>query len=445
MEEREKPNILFVLADDLGWGDVGYHGSEIRTPNIDRLADSGVELDQHYVCPVCTPTRASLLTGRYPSRFGRHATVPSNVPVLPDGYETLATSLRNCGYDTGLFGKWHLGSEPAYAPNHYGFDYSYGSLAGGVDPYNHRYKYQQERYTYTWHRNGQLMDEPGHVTDLIGQEAINWIQGRKNPWFCYVAFTAVHVPVKAPQAWLDRYSNEVYDSDPDRDRSFKAYAAYASHMDHTVGNLIETLKELCVSDKTIVVFGSDNGSIPGDPRSDGPNYEASRYPGFQEKRPRLGSNLPLRGYKGQLYEGGVRTPAFISWPGTLTSHKMEAPIQIADWMPTFTKLAGYVSEADPQWDGVDIWPLLTGEAEQITRPPLFWNLKGSNFAVRDNEWKLIAQESEKQRHTELYNIGADPYETKDLASGNPDMVEDLLEMITHERKLDDSSKRDDAP
>ena len=140
MPSKDKPNILFILADDLGWGDVSYHGSPIRTPAIDRLAKSGIQLNGHYVCPMCTPTRVSFLTGRHPGRFGRHATVPSNLPVLPDGYETLATSLRNCGYDTGLFGKWHLGSEKQFGPNHYGFNASYGSLAGGVDPYNHHYK-----------------------------------------------------------------------------------------------------------------------------------------------------------------------------------------------------------------------------------------------------------------------------------------------------------------
>lgn len=133
MPRTERPNILFILADDLGWGDVSYHGAAIRTPNIDRLVQSGVELDQHYVCPMCTPTRACLMTGRHPGRFGRHATTPSNPPVLPDGYETLAVSLRNREYDTGLFGKWHLGSDPKFGPNHFGFNTAYGSLAGGVD------------------------------------------------------------------------------------------------------------------------------------------------------------------------------------------------------------------------------------------------------------------------------------------------------------------------
>ena len=147
------PNILFILADDLGWGDVSCHGSPIRTPNIDRLMAQGIELGQHYVQPMCTPTRASLLTGRYPSRFGPHATVPSNPPVLPEGYQTLASVIRDVGYDKGLFGKWHLGSWPQFGPNQFGFNTSYGSLAGGVDPYNHRYV--NGEYSFTWHKNGK--------------------------------------------------------------------------------------------------------------------------------------------------------------------------------------------------------------------------------------------------------------------------------------------------
>ena len=197
------PNVLFILADDLGWGDLSCHGSEIRTPNIDRLMAQGIELGQHYVQPMCTPTRASFLTGRYPSRFGPHATVPSNRPVLPEGYQTLASVLRDGGYDTGLFGKWHLGSKPEFGPKQFGFNASYGSLAGGVDPYNHRYRYGE--YSFTWHRNGERVDENGHVTDLLANEAIDWMESRTTPWFCYVPFTAVHVPVKAPQQWLDRY------------------------------------------------------------------------------------------------------------------------------------------------------------------------------------------------------------------------------------------------
>ena len=184
MARTDRPNILYILADDMGWGDVSYHGSDIRTPALDRMAATGVEVDHHYVCPVCTPTRTCLLTGRHPGRFGRHATVPTIQPVLPDGYETLASHLRDAGYDTGLFGKWHLGSSLEYAANNWGFNTSYGCQAGCMDPYTHRY--HLAGYEHTWHRDGTPLDEPGHATDLILREARRWIESRTAPWFCYV-------------------------------------------------------------------------------------------------------------------------------------------------------------------------------------------------------------------------------------------------------------------
>ena len=437
MEHPERPNILFVLADDMGWGDVSYHGSDIRTPSIDRLVASGVELDQHYVCPMCTPTRVSLLTGRHPGRFGRHATVPSNAPVLPDGYETLATSLRNCGYDTALFGKWHLGSDPEYSPNQFGFNTAYGSLAGGVDPYSHRYK--SGPHSVTWHRNGELVEERGHVTDLIAREAVAWIESRKNPWFCYVPFTAVHTPVKAPQAWIDTYCDRPYDSDPNRDRSFKIYAAYASQMDAAIGQFVEALARTGQRENTLIVFTSDNGSIPNDPL-----HDTDKYPGRHEEMPRLGSNLPLRGQKAQMYEGGIRTPSLINWPGVLTPRKLTHPLHMVDWMPTLTGRLGYTPETDPQWDGVDIWPLLAEEAYRIERKPIFWNFRGNVFGLREGDWKLITDAEMRPEGSELFHIGADPYETRDVAADNPERVHRLLETIAQERKLDDSSKRSDV-
>ncbi len=277
----------------------------IRTPNIDRLAHHGIELDHHYVCPVCTPTRAAVVTGRHPGRFGRHATVPSNEPVLPDGYCTIGGMLREAGYATGLFGKWHLGSSPEFYPGQYGFDYSFGSLAGGIDPYTHRYK--RGPHTYTWHRNVDLIEQQEHATDLIADEAIAWIQEQDGPWFCYVPWTAVHTPIRAPEAWIDRYSSRTYDVDPERDRSFKVYAGYASHKDHAVGRLVEALKCLDQVESTIVIFASDNGAVTTYPSQDTP-----KYPGRYDDMPRTGSNYPLRGHKAQLYEGGIRTPAAIS-------------------------------------------------------------------------------------------------------------------------------------
>lgn len=436
--QARRPNILYLLADDLGWADVGYHGSEIRTPNLDRLAQDGVELDQHYVCPMCTPTRASLLTGRHPGRFGRHATEPSNAPVLPDGYRTLAAALRNAGYATGLFGKWHLGSHPRFGPNRYGFDYAYGSLAGGVDPYSHRYK--EGEYSHTWHRNGALIEERGHVTDLIVEEALRWLEAQAQPWFCYVPFTAVHLPIKAPEEWIDAYCDRTFDPDPARDRSFKMYAAYASHMDHAVGRLIESLHRTLQVDDTIVVFASDNGAIP-----DGSTDTIHRYPGRQEELPRLGSNLPLRGQKAQLYEGGIRTPAVVSWPGALQPAVVRQPIQVVDWMPTFARLTGAATDADPRWDGSDVWPMIAGTAGAEPDRTLFWNFRGSEFGARIGDLKLRTDGALRPERTEMFDLAADPGEQHDLFEESPARAADLIDLIRQEREQDDSSKRPDAP
>ena len=434
----KRPNILYILADDLGWGDLGLHGSPICTPNIDRLAHDGVELTQHYVCPMCTPTRASLLTGRHPSRFGAHATVPSNAPVLPDGYRTLATVLRDAGYDTGLFGKWHLGSAPRFGPNQFGFNTAYGSLAGGIDPYNHCYK--RGEFSATWHRNGDLVDERGHVTDLIVHEAREWIENRDRPWFCYVPFTAVHTPIKPTQEWLSRYCPGHFDDDPSRDMSFKKYAAYTSHMDHGVGQLLESLERICQRENTIVVFSSDNGAI-----NDAPLDDTDRYPGWQEACPRLGSNAPFRGVKAQLYEGGIRTPAIVNWRGELCSRKVDHPVQVTDWMPTFTALTASEARQDPRYDGRDVWPLITGAENSPAPRRLFWNFKGdTHLGMRHGDWKLISLDVDGVRRNELFDIGNDPYEERDLAGENPGKVKELAAMIDEERQQDGSSARKDV-
>ena len=435
MPKVDKPNILFILADDLGWGDVSYHGSDIRTPAIDRLAESGIQLEQHYVCPMCTPTRVSFLTGRYPGRFGRRATTPSNPPVLPDNYETLATSLRNNGYDTGLFGKWHLGSSPQFGPNHFGFNTSYGSLAGGVDPYNHHYK--RGEFSQTWHRNCQLIKQSGHVTDLITDEAIKWVVGREKPWFCYVPFTAVHVPIKAPQKWLDQYQFSTYDDDPLKDQSFKRYAAYTSQMDSAVGRLIEVLECLNQRDNTIIIFSSDNGAI-----SSARLHSSDQYPGWQEEQPKLGSNKPFRGQKAQLYEGGIRTPTIINWKGKLSPSVCHQPLHIADWMPTLTNLADCKLNHDPKWDGVDIWPVIA-EGEKVDNRVLFWNFKGTQFCLRQGNWKLITTDDMSASDSQLYHIESDPYETTDLSLGRPEIVKQLLDQVTQQRKLDGISQRNE--
>ena len=181
----ERPNVLFVVSDDQGWNDIGYHNPKLRTPHLDRLAATGVELDCHYVQPQCTPTRVALMTGRYPSRFGHQATHANNEPAFPMGTPTLARMFKAAGYATGMSGKWHLGSLPKWGPNHHGFDYSHGSLAGAVGMYDHRYRFSTPEYSITWHRNHQMIEEPGHVTDLTAAEVVKWIKEHQDagPWF----------------------------------------------------------------------------------------------------------------------------------------------------------------------------------------------------------------------------------------------------------------------
>jgi len=245
-----RPNIVFIMADDLGWADVAFHRGNVPTPNLDRLAADGVELTQHYVYPVCSPTRAALLSGRYATRFG--VTTPQNERAYRWDTVTLAGALKSVGYATALMGKWHLGSLPEQGPNHFGFDYSYGSLAGGVSPWNHRYK--QGEFSRTWHRNETFVEETGHVTDLIAAEAIRWIEARgAAPFFLYLPFTAVHLPLKEPVEWVARVPAAVQGD------VARHYGAAVMHLDDAVGRIFTALEKKGRRGDTIVVFTSDNG------------------------------------------------------------------------------------------------------------------------------------------------------------------------------------------
>ncbi len=424
-----RPNILIVVADDLGWGDVGYHGSNIRTPNIDSLVAGGVELDQHYVCPMCTPTRASLMSGRFCSRWGNRALKPSNERVFPFGTETLASALRSTGYDTGISGKWHLGSLPEWGPNHFGFNRSYGSLAGGVGCYDHRYK--KGPYTFTWHRNCELIEEDGHASDLIGAEAVGWIRERREPWFYYVPFTAVHIPVEAPESYIADYAGNTYDDDPEKDEAYKRYAAYATQMDDWIGRMVSALDETDQRQNTLILFLSDNGSA----RSW--RYQGL-YPGTYPESPVLGSNLPLRGWKSQTYEGGIRTPAFIHCPSLLSPGKVTAPLHAIDWMPTLCSLAGYEPQRDLAWDGEDVWPLLTGDSPEPRT--LYWPFAGDKWAIRHGDWKLLQM---GDHNPELYNLADDPCEKSDLADQSPDRVAELQDRLAQMRAQDSAERPPD--
>ena len=288
-----RPNIVFIMADDLGWADVAFHGGNAPTPHLDRLARDGLELAQHYVAPVCSPTRTGLLTGRCWSRFG--VTTPTNSRALPWDTITLPRMLKSVGYDTCLTGKWHLGSLPEEKPNLFGFDSSYGSLAGGVAPYNHHYK--KGRFSETWHRDGKLIEENGHVTDLITAEAVRWIESRgAAPFFLYVPFTAVHLPIREPEEWLARVPATV------KGEVARHYAACVMHLDDSVGRILAALEKTGRRKNTLVVFTSDNGGSTAE------NNDTS-YPDDQCPNGKLpGNNAPWRGEKGSLYEGGTRVP-----------------------------------------------------------------------------------------------------------------------------------------
>lgn len=407
------PNVVFIIADDLGWGDVAFHGGNAPTPNLDQLARQSLELAQHYVAPVCSPTRTGLLTGRCWSRF--NVTTPTNNRALDWGTVTLPRALKSVGYATCLTGKWHLGSLPEQGPNHFGFDHSYGSLAGGVSPWNHRYK--QGRFVNTWHRNERLIEEQGHVTDLIAQEAITWLDGRGSaPFFLYVPFTAVHLPIKEPQVWVDRVPPSIAGEVP------RHYAACAMHLDDAVGRILTALEKRGLENKTLVVFTSDNGGSTAE------NNDLS-YPDDNCPNGKLvGNNRPWRGQKGELYEGGTRVPTLVRWPGVIQPGRVETPVQITDWMPTLCSLAGFRAQQDLKWDGRDLSSLLR-ERQAVPERPLYavgpnWNAR----SLRLGDWKLIIREGkDKSKVTrELYNLSNDPGESHNLAQQEPERLERML-------------------
>lgn len=406
-----RPDIVFIMADDLGWADVAFHGGNAPTPHLDRLAGEAIELTQHYVAPVCSPTRTGLMTGRCWSRFG--VTSPQNQRALPWDTVTLPRALKSVGYQTCLTGKWHLGSRPEEGPNHFGFDHSYGSLAGGVSPWNHRYK--KGPFTQTWHRNQTLIEEEGHVTDLIAAEAVRWIESRReDPFFLYVPFTAVHLPIKEPAEWVARVPESIVGDVP------RHYAACVMHLDDAVGRIVTALEKKGRRENTILVFTSDNG---------GSNVENNdlKYPDDNCPNGKLtGNNAPWRGRKGDLYEGGTRVPTIVCWPRGVKPARAACPAQIIDWMPTFCALAGYRPERDLKWDGVDLSPVLTGRRQLAQRPLYAVAPGGRARSLRLGDWKLIVHTEQTGRRIELFDLATDPSESKNLAEEQAERASQLI-------------------
>jgi len=430
VRSADRPNILFLVADDLGWKDVGWHGAAIRTPNMDRLVSEGVELDQQYVQPVCTPTRTALMTGRYPSRFGPHALRPTNLRALPPGTETIASALRSLGYSTYQCGKWHLGSRMEWGPNHYGFEHSYGSLTGAVDPWTHEYR--PGEYVRTWHRDCVPLDEygKGNVTELVTAQAERWIREKREPWFLYMAFNAVHIPVDAPAEYKELYASQHFYDDPAKNESRRRFAAFVTQLDAKIGQLVAAVDESGQRRRTLIVFTSDNGGLW---KGDNP-YTSKVAP-----TPALSDNQPLRGQKAELYEGGIRVPAFVNWPGVLQPSKVTAPFHAVDWFPTLAALVGWQSQRDVKWDGTNVWPTITGRVPKPEPRTLYWPYHKGN-AVRHGNWKLIVDE---KGGTQLFNLAADPFEKTELSARESGRVRELLTKLQALQKDDRKEIPDD--
>lgn len=419
--DAKRPNIVLILIDDMGWADIGYHNDELRSPNLDKLAREGVEFGQHYVMQECTPTRVTLMTGRYPNRFGLHCSSASNDQAFPFDTVTMASALRSVGYDTAISGKWHLGSLVQWGPRKFGFNHSYGGLAGALGMYDHRYRLNRAPYTRTWHRNDEYVDEEGHAYDLVTDEAIGLVEKTlREPFFLYLPYHGVHTPLVESKKWLD---HNRHIENPSR----RLFAAAVSHLDHQIGRVVDTLERTGRRENTLIVVLSDNGGFP--------NYSGGQYPAPDPRLRDFSSNHPLRGFKGQHYEGGIRVPASANWPGRLEPRKISAPIHSIDWLPTLCKLVGYEPSKDLKWDGQNIWPLVTGERTEHDTPRRFyWNYWNVRIALRDGDWKLV---SPKQNAPfELYNLAEDPNETTDLAKRRPDQLKRLQDLLENEQSKD---------
>lgn len=417
----ETPNIIIIVSDDTGWNDVGYHNSQIKTPNIDRLASEGAELNYFYVSPTCSPTRAALMTGRHPSRYAILGPIVGGMKeTLPKGTRTLAEHLRQNGYQTAITGKWHLGLKPEDGPKQFGFDYTYGYFHGQIDPITHLYKWGDK----TWHRNDDYIDEEGHVTDLITNEAVkyvNEIRNKTKPFFLYVPYSAPHFPIDEDQKWLDYY--------PDVENlERRKYCASMTHMDDGIGQIIKSLEKNNLIKNSIIIYMSDNGGCEN--FRSGPDYYGNKFPPAEV----LGDNKPLRGWKQELYEGGIRVPALFYWQDKVNPVRINEVIAVEDLYPTISYLTRSDVPKDHLTEGVNIWHAIEGK--KIPERTLYWRTD-KQFAVRKGEWKLIYNgDISEPDSTELYNLILDPYEKENLADFNKSIMEVLSEEIKKQAQLD---------
>ncbi|MEN3940224.1 sulfatase [Prosthecobacter sp. SYSU 5D2] len=413
------PNILFILADDLGYGDLSCYGApDIRTPHLDRLAGEGIRFTDFYANGfVCTPTRAAFMTGRYQQRIGLEdaVTYQEMGRGLPEGGRTVADALLNAGYATGIVGKWHLGYDQDRRPLQQGFEHFFGLLGG-----NHHYFEHMDRIGVPdlWLGN-EAVQRPDYSTDLFTAEAIAFLErSREQPFFLYLAHAAPHFPWQGP----DDRDKKVEPKKPSwQQGDRKTYAAMVERMDQGIGQVLAKLEELGLKDRTLVVFTSDNGGHT------------------------LSRNAPLRDFKATLWEGGIRVPCIARWPGVLPAGSTTSQVAITmDWTATFRRLAG--AGADPAGeDGMDLLPLLTGQ-EPAGERTLFWRSKKrlrqknpEGRAVRQGRWKLVEYEDGQGG---LYDLEADAGEEHNLLPARPELAASLRqELDAWEKRIRSSANR----
>jgi len=401
------PNFLIILVDDLGWGDLSSYGApDLKSPHIDRLIASGMRFDRAYAnCPVCSPTRAALLTGRYQDLVGvpgviRHYRTGSwgnlieSIPLLPE-------VLKPAGYTSALVGKWHLGLQKPDTPMDRGFDHFHGFLGDMMNDY-----YTHLRSGHNFMRLGrQKIDPKGHATELFTEWACDWLRSRKTdePWCLYLAYNAPHTPIQPPKAWLERVTAREKGLSEKRAK----LVALIEHMDDGIGRVMKTLEETGLAKNTLVVFTSDNGG-----------------------QTRVGArNGPLRAGKGTLYEGGIRVPMGVAWPGRIRPGSRTDRIALSmDILPTLCEAAGV--RIEHEIDGTSFLPTLLGRDVPEPERDLFWGrregfrFKGEDIhAIRRGNWKLLEPMPDKPR--ELYNLADDPQEETDLAKAEPEKFKEL--------------------
>jgi arylsulfatase A-like enzyme len=410
--ELPRPNILILLSDDQGYADLGVQGSkDIPTPHIDSLAHHGVRCTEGYVSSaMCSPSRAGLLTGRSQSRFGHDINWEPDWPVdpndkrgLPLTEKTLADHLKSAGYHTGVVGKWHLGEAPPFHPNRRGFDEFFGFVGGGHNYLcgAYRDKPPQNHYNTPLERNGEYQPvEPGYLTTVLGVEASAFIhRNREKPWMLYAAFNAPHTPMQATPELLERVKHIT--EEPRR-----TYAAMVVGLDDAVGTILKQLREDDLEERTLIFFLSDNGGPVGDNGS---------------------LNTPLRGRKGQMWEGGIRVPFLAQWKGVLPAGTTyERPVSSLDILPTALAAAGASSVASQPLDGVDLLPYLTGKTSGDPHEMLFWRIAERDIrAVRSGDHKLVKQGDK----TNFFDLATDIREARDLDGKLPEVREPLQKAI----------------